>query len=103
MQVDAITNDRRLIETVDPLPDLVQSVANELRTTFKTAEKAYAATYNQGMSSLTGSENWQKLTGDQPQSLLHHSSLAKIDKGPVGCVEEVLFSLNRINLESWSP
>jgi hypothetical protein len=101
-QVDALTVDRRLLEAVNPLPDLIKSSTNELRIALTTAEKAYAAIYDQGMSSLTGSESWQKLTGDQQESLIQRSGLGKIEKGPVGSVEEVLTSLGRINLESWN-
>jgi len=101
-QADAVVADRRLLEIVDPLPELIKSLANDLRTALTGAEKAYAAAYDQGMTALNCAESWQKLTSDQQQVLLQHSGIGKIEKGPVGSVEEVLASLNKINLESWS-
>jgi hypothetical protein len=101
-QSDAIATDRRLLDTADPLPDLIKAAVDGLRTAITTVESAYNTVYDQGMTALTDAGNWQKLDDDQQQTILKSSGLGKIDKGAVGNAEEVLTSLSKVNLESWA-
>lgn len=101
-QMEAITKDRRLLSATNPLPDLIKSATDGLRTSLTSAENSYNTVYDQGMTALTGAENWQKLDADQQQTIIKSSGLLKIGKGVVGDAEEVLDSLARINLDSWS-
>ncbi|MCF6289521.1 MAG: BREX system P-loop protein BrxC [Desulfobacterales bacterium] len=101
-QSDAIATDRRLLDASNPLPDLIKSVVDGLRTALTTAESTYNTAYDQGMAALTSAESWQKLDEDQQQTILKNAGLGRIDKGAVGNADEVLASLSKINLESWA-
>ncbi|MFH0730576.1 MAG: BREX system P-loop protein BrxC [Pseudomonadota bacterium] len=102
LQMKAIVTDRRLLDTTNPLPELIKSAVDGLRKALTHAEDAYNSAFDQGITALTAAESWQKLDEDNRQDILKKAGLSKIDKGAVGDVAEVLASLLRVNLESWA-
>jgi hypothetical protein len=100
-QADAITSDRRLLHATDPLPNLIIAAVDGLRTALINSEIEYHTAYDRGMTSLIGSESWQKLDGNRQNSILSDAGLTRIEKGLKGSTTEILDSLNTITLESW--
>ena len=101
-QMAAIDQDRRLLDPSDPLPTLVKTLVDGLRSALTEAETAYTSTYDEGMADLESSENWKKLESFQSADILSGVGLMKVSKGPVGNEDEVLSSLNRLSLEGWA-
>ncbi|MCJ7602132.1 MAG: BREX system P-loop protein BrxC [Desulfobulbaceae bacterium] len=100
-QMDAISTDRRLLDVTDALPDIIKSAVDNLRTALTTAENVYNTVYDQGMAALLSAESWQKLDDEEQQTILKNAGLSKIAKGAAGSADEVLASLNKVNLEAW--
>lgn len=101
-QVEAIAQERRLLDVADPMPALAKEVVDGLRSALTEAEAAYVATYDQGMASLESAESWKKLEPGQRSGILSAGGLNKVSKGSVGNEDEVLASLNRLSLEGWA-
>jgi polyhydroxyalkanoate synthesis regulator phasin len=101
-QLDAIAQERRLLDTADPMPAITKAVVDGLRTALTDAEAAYTATYDQGMQALEAAESWQKLSDPQRAGILSSVGLNKVSKEAVGNEDEVLASLNRLSLEAWA-
>lgn len=101
-QMEAIVQDRRLLDPTDPLPALIKATVDGLRNALTDAESAYVTTYDLEMSALGNSESWKKLDQSQRTSILVGVGLTKVAKGAVGNEDEVLASLNRLSLEAWA-
>lgn len=100
-QAEAIAAGRRLLDSTDPLPDIIKAAVDGLRTTLIRSENAFHTVYDQGMTSLSSAESWQKLDGETQATILRHAGLERIDKGSVGDTADVLAALSRISLASW--
>lgn len=101
-QIEAITQERRLLQSPDPTPDLIKTTVDGLRTALTQTEESYNQVYELGMKELQSSENWKKLNDSQREEIIKRTGLVKISKGPVGSQDELLNSLNRLSLEGWS-
>lgn len=101
-QIDAIVQDRRLLDATDPLPALIKTTVDSLRTALTDAEAAYVATYAREMAALESVDSWKKLDDTQRTDILTGVGMTKTSKGAVGNEDEVLASLNKLSLEAWA-
>ena len=101
-QIDAIVQDRRLLDATDPLPALVKTTVDGLRTALTDAEAAYVATYTREMATLESADSWKRLDDTQRADILTRVGMTKTSKGAVGNEDEVLASLNKLSLEAWA-
>ncbi len=101
-QVDAIHKERRLLDSPDPLPNLVKIIVAGLRTALTLTETAYNQTYDKEMEALAATDSWQKLSESQCDEIMAATGLKRISTGPLGNEDEVLSSINKLSLESWA-
>ena len=101
-QIDSIIEERRLLDDPDPIPSLIKKVVDGLRAAITAACAEYEKTYSERWEALQGSDSWAKLNETQRQQILAQVGLKKTERGGLGTDNEVLASLDRISLESWS-
>ena len=100
-QIEAVRANRSLLEATDPVPDLIKTLADALRTVLTEAEKHYARVFDEESARLDSAESWQQIEQPDRDRILRTLSVARATKGATGTAEEVLESLERISLESW--
>ena len=100
-QIEAISANRSLLDTTDPVPDLTKTLADALRTALASAENHYLEVYSQEFERLKAAESWQKIEQAERDRILSELHIAKIKKGATGTEQQVLESLERISLDSW--
>jgi hypothetical protein len=101
-QINAIKEERRLLQSPNPIPDLTREIVDNLRTNLTQLEETYTSAYELGDERLQSYENWKKLNNKQREEIINKTGLTKISKGSVGSEDELLSSLNRLSLEGWS-
>jgi hypothetical protein len=101
-EVEAIEQDRRLLDNPDPVPGLVDQLTDALRTALNQAHTHCQAIDSEGKQSLTSSDLWQRLTPQQQQQLKNEHHLDGLPGIAVGTTDEVLASLNKIGLKEWT-
>ena len=100
-QIEAISTNRSLLETTDPLPGLIRTLADALRASLAEAEKHHSKVYEKESGRLEATESWQKIEQSDRDRILKRLNIAKASKGDTGTEQEVFESLERISLESW--
>ena len=101
LQIDAIVQDRRLLEPSDPVPPLAATLVDALRTALAQAHRQYNAAFEQEWQRLTASESWQQIGQPDRDAILQRLHIATQSKPATGTEQEVLASVDRIPLESW--
>ncbi len=101
-QVDAIESQRRLLDSPDPISQLLPKVSQLLRDELNRLGQAYKDRHAQGMARLKADTNWQQLRQEQRNELLAKQQLT-LNHEPqiqVGSTAEILDTLDRITLSA---
>jgi hypothetical protein len=77
-QLDAIRDERRLLDTPDPVPSIHKSIVGLLRKALNKAHGEFAETYDRQKSALEASENWKKLKGQQRSEILAAEGIGNV-------------------------
>lgn len=101
-QFDAIVSNRSLLAEPDPVPSLAKALVEGLRQAINESAQTYANVYETELGALQASDSWQKIDAKDRTAILSRVGLQKLDKGPVGTEQEVLASLDKISLDTWS-
>lgn len=100
-QVDAIRDERRLLEASDPVPALHKSVAGLLRKALNQAHKNLTTVYEREMKSLTDNDTWKKLKKEQREQILKDEGIESIPELSIGDDDSLLRTLEQFPLTSW--
>ena len=100
-QIEAISANRSLLDSADPVPDLAKTLADALRAALVEAEKHYSEIFEEESARLEAAESWQKIEQTERDRILKGLNITKVSKGATGTEQEVLDSLDRISLEAW--
>ena len=100
-QVDAIVEQRSLLNSTDPVPPLCKSLTDALRAELTTASNGCTAVFDAQKKALTGSEVWRRLDTDRRASILGQYGLTALPKVKVGTEDELLASLRRQSVGDW--
>jgi hypothetical protein len=100
-QIEAISANRSLLDSADPVPDLAKTLADALRAALVEAEKRYSEIFEEESARLEAAESWQKIEQTDRDRILKGLNIGKVSKGATGTEQEVLDSLDRISLEAW--
>ena len=100
-QIGAISANRSLLDSADPVPDLAKTLADALRAALVEAEKHYTEIFDEESARLEAAESWQKIDQTDRDRILKNLNIAKVSKGATGTEQEVLDSLERISLDAW--
>jgi hypothetical protein len=100
--IQAILNNRSLLDDPDPLQPLLNRLVDGLRQAIQKAHKTYHDSFQLDMVGLEKLPAWQTLTNEQRQGVLFQAGLATQASAPkVSMAEELLNSLNAASLETW--
>lgn len=100
-QIEAIADNRSLLDSADPVPDLAKTLADALRAALVEVEKHYTEIFDEESARLAAAESWQKIEQTDRDRILKNLNIAKVSKGATGTEQEVLDSLERISLDAW--
>ncbi len=100
-QLESVEKERLLLESSDPIQELLKEVSESLRSELATREKDYHKRYDTEMKSLEAYESWTKITQPQRDEILAKVQLLRREKGNVGTVEDLSMSLQAAPLNSW--
>lgn len=100
-QVTAVRAQRRLLDSADPVPALLQTTASALRLALNAAHAEYAATHERERARLESSESWQKLSAEQRQGIQSAEGLAPIPLPDLGDDTALVQSLDAHPLSGW--
>jgi hypothetical protein len=100
-QAEAITNERQLLQNVDPIPSIVSDLSALLRKELKKAHSQYADVFNNEMIALQNKETWKKLIPDQQNSILAAEGITCVPALSIQDNNELIQSLAVITLPVW--
>lgn len=99
--MDAIENDRNLLDDPSPLPDLEKRIAKILRTALNEARTACLCEFEAGMAFLNADDAWHLISEEQRTVILQRHSLTGLPEIQVGSIAEIHTSITSISLEDW--
>ena len=97
-EIAAIEQHRGLLTDPDPMPHIVEKLTAALRAAVNESHAACTSAHEEGLASLEGSANWQKLTPEQRYDLLSKSGSRVVPTIAVGTTEEILDTLGQTKL-----
>ena len=101
LQLDAIAENRSLLEATDPVPDLARGLADALRSTIVATERQHLEVFNAQAEALEEVASWQTIEASARARILEERGAVVSTKGPIGTDQEVIESLSRTPLETW--
>ena len=100
-QIDAIIDQRRLLDATDPAPRLAADLTDALRGELAQAQTRYDATYDAERQRLEQAASWRQIDPATRSDILGRRRLEPVSAGATGTEQEVLASLDRISLDGW--
>ena len=101
-QVEAIRVQRLLLDDPDPVPALCDQLCAPLRQALMDAHATYSKKHEKGMMLLKADESWLKLTPEQKHRILKPKGLTVVPSVTTGTEDEVLRSLQQVELATWA-
>jgi len=100
-QLEAIRQERRLLEEHNPLQTLRQQLLSLLRKALKEQHEAYKACYEESLQALQRNPEWARLTPAQQKQILSDHGVACVPDIETGDEAALLASLEEISLADW--
>ena len=101
-EADAVRDERRLLDSSDPVPAIHGQATALLRTCLKKAHTAVKDAFSREMKALEASANWQKLKSADRSRLLKDAGLAAPAELSVGDDTALLRELSARSLAEWN-
>lgn len=96
--ITAITTSRSLLNEPDPVPPLIQKVAQVLREAITKLQSDVIAAFELGEGRLGKSDVWKRLNADQRNDLTSRLQLTPTVSIPLGTEQEILTALRSTSL-----
>lgn len=100
--IDAILQERRLLDEPDPTLSLRAKLTDALRAAITTAHARLEAARESAIATLEATDEWPRLNDDQRDGVLREFQLEPAPAPAVGTDDEVLATLERIPLTDWT-
>lgn len=101
-EIEAIEQGRSLLADPDPVPGLVDKLAQALRDSLNQVYSQCKQVHQDGMAGCDASPVWRKLSPEQQELIVAQHQLDHLPGIAVGSSEEVLCTLNATKLKEWS-
>jgi hypothetical protein len=103
-QVQTMENERLLLAEPDPIAPLITSLTQILRDRLNQLNAAYSDGHAQGLETLHGDDNWNKLDPDQHYQLMSEQQLHEAARPRVSVQStlDILETLERCSLSSFA-
>lgn len=100
-QINAVYNERRLLDAIDPVPDICRAVAKILRTAIRQAYDNFKTSYDRERAALEEKESWQRLSLEQQQRILVDEGIASVPRLSIEEDDSLFRNLQETPLSSW--
>lgn len=100
-QVDVVQQERRLLDSGDPLPPVHKSLAKVLRETVNKNAAEFARVFAEQNENLEATAHWKKISAEQRKQLLADNEIAEIPKVDIRDDEALLSCLRSCPLPVW--
>lgn len=100
-QIEAIRDNRNLLDAPNPVPPLIGQLTGVLRTALKDIHDGLRTDRDQGVNALEASDEWPQLTAEDRQRILTKNGLQPVSPLDISTDEELLASLNATSLQTW--
>jgi hypothetical protein len=100
-QADAVRDERRLLDSSDPLPPIHKEAATILRSGVNNAYNEYLSVFKQEKIALEANDNWKKLASIQQQQILVSEGIDSMPTLDVSDDTALLRCLEECSLASW--
>lgn len=100
-QADAVREERRLLDSSDPVPAIHKAAATLLRSAVNKAHGECVAVFNREKATLEASDNWKRLTPAQQTQILAAEGIGGVPALDVSDDAALLRCLEECPLASW--
>jgi hypothetical protein len=100
-QMEAVENERRLLDKTDPVPSIHKEITGTLRKALKVAHSELAKAHAREMKALESSGNWGKLTEAQKREILEAEGIAEVPALSISDDTALLKTLSATPLPVW--
>ncbi|NHN36564.1 BREX system P-loop protein BrxC [Pseudomaricurvus alcaniphilus] len=101
-EIDAIEHGRRLLDSPDPVEQLVNDTTDNLRASIQYQFEQYKAAYDQALIQIETDANWCKLDAAQQQELLGRRSIKLPQQPGLSKADDVIDALEECAIEQWN-
>src|SRR5690606_10991966 len=95
-EVDAIINQRSLLDDPNPVTGLIQQLVGKLRDAIQFHVQAYLARHAECLAQLQSDSHWQQLRDEQQQVILDRRKLLTLEQPALNDAEAIIDSLNSV-------
>lgn len=100
-QVQAIRQERRILEDPDTIPGLLLALADILRAAIVVVHSEYQRVYSEGITALGSTAEWQSILREQQRQILVNEGITDLPLPDVSTPDSILDSLQSTNLRTW--
>lgn len=101
VQADAVKNERRLLDSSDPVPDIRKAAGDLLRASVAKAYAEHRKIHEDLMAELSASDTWKQLKADQRKKILLDECIYDLPTLSVGTEAELIRELETTPLQQW--
>jgi hypothetical protein len=101
-EADAVRDERRLLEDIDPVPAIHVKVVTLLRAALKKAHAAAKDTYEREMTALEGNANWKLTKKPDQEQLLNDAGVVPVGELSTGDDAAIIKALGERSLSVWA-
>ncbi|MFU3311912.1 BREX system P-loop protein BrxC [Pseudomonas sp. DC3200b2] len=101
-EVDAITQQRSLLDEPNPTSALIQQLVSKLRDAVQFHVQAYLERHASCLAQLQADSQWQQLSDEQQRAILEKRKLLALEQPTLNDAEAILDSLGEVSLEQWT-
>ncbi|MEA3415242.1 MAG: BREX system P-loop protein BrxC [Thermodesulfobacteriota bacterium] len=100
-QVNAVHEERRLLDKTDPVPAIHKDAVTALRKAVKRAYDDFKAAYDHEMTALEDNDNWNTISSVQQEEILFTEEIADIPDLSIGDDSKLVQSLEETSITIW--
>lgn len=101
-EVDAIIQQRSLLDEPNPTSALIQQLVSKLRDAVQFHVQAYLERHASCLAQLQADSQWQQLSDEQQRAILEKRKLLALEQPTLNDAEAILDSLGEVSLEQWT-
>lgn len=101
-EVDAIINQRALLDDPNPISGLIQQLVSKLRDAIQFHVQTYLNRHAECLAQLQTDSHWQQLSADQQRAMLDKRKLLNLEQPALNDAEAIIDSLNEVGLGQWT-
>lgn len=101
-EVDAISQQRSLLDDPNPASGLIQQLVAKLRDAVQHHVQSYLDRHAACLAQLQADSHWQQLSDEQQRAILDKRKLLSLEQPTLNDAEAIIDSLSEVSLEQWT-